>query len=501
MQLRTLLFLAFTWLAAAAAQGQTVTCNTAGNLIVYANYEGGVLNINVDVNIPNLRVGVVGYNAAQVNFSGPFVGNIIAVEYAGVNDDGTADCAGGVATTAFNGLPGGVVPVINVLPNGVISSTHGNSLIVCAYDCDTTTWQGGCNTLDETAAYFTQTLGGTLRYQYTMYDCWIGTYNVSDGGNCCIGATICNVEVDAGSDAVICSADSVQLGATTVGVTSFSWSPSNTLLNANTLTPLAFPTQTTTYVLIGTDATCSDTDSVTITVNPLPGIIMPVLDPVCEDAPAFTLPDGQPTNGQWSGNGVVFGENYDPQLVNPGNDTLTYSFTDGNGCQNSATAILTIHPTPPTPVVTQTAYDTVMADIAGADVYHWFWLGMPLPNDTTQVIFAPAEGYYSVVVEVNGCLSALSDSVYVLHGATVEGLSAIGATFGPNPTGGTAQFASPVPGLLVLHNVLGQTVFTQPMQPGTHTLHLHTLPAGTYVGRFTATGTGQSGAFRVVVAR
>jgi len=36
-------------------------CNPSGNLIIYSNYDGGILTINVDQNIPNLIIGISTY--------------------------------------------------------------------------------------------------------------------------------------------------------------------------------------------------------------------------------------------------------------------------------------------------------------------------------------------------------------------------------------------------------------------------------------------------------
>ena len=33
-------------------------CNPIGNLAVFSNYDGGILTINVDQNIPNLKIGI-----------------------------------------------------------------------------------------------------------------------------------------------------------------------------------------------------------------------------------------------------------------------------------------------------------------------------------------------------------------------------------------------------------------------------------------------------------
>ncbi len=65
--------------------GQNI-CHPDGNLVVFSNYDGGVLNINCDVNIPNLVIGIVSYETVTVNISGPFVGNITGVIFGGFNE-------------------------------------------------------------------------------------------------------------------------------------------------------------------------------------------------------------------------------------------------------------------------------------------------------------------------------------------------------------------------------------------------------------------------------
>ncbi len=75
---------------------------------------------------------------------------------------------------------------------------------------------------------------------------------------------------DAGPDAIICYDDTTGLTATIDG-SSFNWTPANRLINANTLTPLAFPLRTTDYILKVYDTKgCPKPgiDTVRITVRP-----------------------------------------------------------------------------------------------------------------------------------------------------------------------------------------------------------------------------------------
>ncbi|HXP51798.1 MAG TPA: gliding motility-associated C-terminal domain-containing protein, partial [Bacteroidia bacterium] len=66
----------------------------------------------------------------------------------------------------------------------------------------------------------------------------------------------------------ICSGSSTTLNVS--GAESYSWSPSTGLSLTNTATPIASPTVTTTYTVIG----CSSvTDSVIVNVNPAPAVV------------------------------------------------------------------------------------------------------------------------------------------------------------------------------------------------------------------------------------
>lgn len=71
--------------------------------------------------------------------------------------------------------------------------------------------------------------------------------------------------ISAGANQTLCDGDSIQLSAT--GGTSYTWSPTNTLTCAICPDPLAFPTNTTTYKVVGTDQYgCTDSASVSVQV-------------------------------------------------------------------------------------------------------------------------------------------------------------------------------------------------------------------------------------------
>ncbi|MEI6748394.1 MAG: DUF4082 domain-containing protein, partial [Bacteroidota bacterium] len=99
-------------------------------------------------------------------------------------------------------------------------------------------------------------------------------------------------------------------------------------------------TQTITYTY--TDANgCTNSASTIITVNALPSVNAGTYGSVCNDAPDITLA-GTPPGGTFSGIGVT-GNLFDPSV---GTQTISYTYTDGNGCTNSATSIVNVNALP-----------------------------------------------------------------------------------------------------------------------------------------------------------
>ncbi len=103
------------------------------------------------------------------------------------------------------------------------------------------------------------------------------------------------------------------------------------------------PSMTDTYTVTGTDLNgCEGTASITITVNALPTVdLAPFTTSVCDNGGPVSLVDGTPTGGMFSGLGVT-GSTFDPSVTGAGMWTITYTVTDGNGCNNSDSEVLTV---------------------------------------------------------------------------------------------------------------------------------------------------------------
>lgn len=101
-----------------------------------------------------------------------------------------------------------------------------------------------------------------------------------------------------------------------------------------------------TYVFTDENACINDVTGIdSIKVNPLPTPTITNFDSeYCVSAAAIT-PTLTPTGGTLSGTGVTGGQ-FSPNTAGVGTHTLTYSYTDGNGCSNTTTEQILINPLP-----------------------------------------------------------------------------------------------------------------------------------------------------------
>ena len=90
---------------------------------------------------------------------------------------------------------------------------------------------------------------------------------------------------------------------------------------------------------------CSDDDTSVITVHTLPSVTFANLNSVCQNTGPVVLSGGAPAGGTYSGPGVGGGIFYGG-IAGPGQHTITYSYTNNNGCTNTDTEDITVHPKP-----------------------------------------------------------------------------------------------------------------------------------------------------------
>ena len=90
------------------------------------------------------------------------------------------------------------------------------------------------------------------------------------------------------------------------------------------------------YSITPTYGGCSgDPVQHTVNVLQLPEITFPSFAPVCLNTPAFTLNSATPVGGTYTYNGNPI-TIFNPAEMGIGTHTITYTYTDGNGCTNHA---------------------------------------------------------------------------------------------------------------------------------------------------------------------
>lgn len=173
------------------------------------------------------------------------------------------------------------------------------------------------------AGLFTPNGVGTFTLTYTYSDA-----NSCENSDVLIVTVVDPVPADAGADAEIClNAPALTLTGLPAGG---SWSGSNVGAGG-----VFTPANTGTFLLSYTygTGTCLTSDQMEITVHALPLVDAGSDVQLCVDA-ADLLLNGNPAGGNWSGNGITNSSGiFSPATAGIGTHTLTYSYTDGNGCQ------------------------------------------------------------------------------------------------------------------------------------------------------------------------
>ena len=91
---------------------------------------------------------------------------------------------------------------------------------------------------------------------------------------------------------------------------------------------------------------CGNSATTDVVVNDLPALTLNG-GPFCIDDATSNL-TGSPSGGTFSGDGITDASNgtFDPVVAGVGTHTITYNYTDGNGCSNSTTADVVVNALP-----------------------------------------------------------------------------------------------------------------------------------------------------------
>jgi len=206
----------------------------------------------------------------------------------------------------------------------------------------------------------------------------------------------------------ICMGGSQTLTAS--GGTSYTWSPAAGLSATTGATVTASPTVTTTYTVTGTSSGCTGTASAVVNISGGPSVTLSPFSSVCVSAPAFALSGGSPSGGTYSGTGVS-NNMFNPSVAGGGAHTITYTYTDTQGCMGVASQSINVNSTAPAnagndQIVCQG--QSVNLTAFGGVTFLWS------NNSQTQSINvtpAVSTNYIVTVTDANGCTG--TDAVYV----------------------------------------------------------------------------------------
>ncbi len=211
------------------------------------------------------------------------------------------------------------------------------------------------------------------------------------------------------------------------GANTYVWSPGTGLSSSTINNPDANPASTQTYTVTGTSTDgCIGTETVTVTVNPLPTVAATSNpDPVCGGEMVTLTATGADTY-IWapmftSGN---------PVTDTPGSTTTyTVTGTDANGCTNTAMVTATVAPSP---TVTATADFTTICSgapvqLTGSGATTYVWNPGAISGSPITVNPTSNTTYTVIGTDATGCTATDMVSITVIAAPSVS------ATAAPDP--------------------------------------------------------------------
>lgn len=307
-----------------------------------------------------------------------------------------------------------------------------------------------------------------------------------------------NPEVELGPDKTVCRGVPQFIQATaTKGKSPYSYRWSNNITTDSFTTTL---TSTQVFIVNVTDDNgCITNDNVTYQLFPKDNIKLDPLETQCETGDPVVL---TPDDGNWSGDGVVVGELFIPQLAGVGVHKLDYNYTSSNNCPESEAMFVTVKKAPETrftvnkvkgtPGETFNFTNQSIVDTSYTVVWDFGDLGAP---NNISLLANPSytytkKGVYTVKLTVyDGVCDPETETKedYILIDSATVSIPKIDKTsvkLYPNPanTNITIETEAEIAKVAV-YDVAGKKVSTQNTAVGsfTHQVNVSTLSEGIYV--------------------
>ncbi len=283
------------------AGGPTTVCQ-GSTVTLTSSYTSGN-TWSTGSNLQNINVGVSGsYTVTYTNING---------------------CTSTSAPTTVTIIPTSPIPTISA--SGSTTICQGSSVTLTSSD-PTSIWSTGANS---------QSITVTTS----------GSYSVTGNSTGCPSAPSAPIVVTVNptpaiptitpsGPTTICQGEELFLFTPATGTISWSTGYTGPVLNVTSAGNY--------YVSVSNAYGCSASSaSVTVVINPLPNVALNPFGTVCLNTAPFTLSNGIPAGGNYTGNGITSNV-FNPSVMGVGSSIVTYTYTDINGCSGEAQGIITV---------------------------------------------------------------------------------------------------------------------------------------------------------------
>ncbi|MBA2613207.1 MAG: gliding motility-associated C-terminal domain-containing protein [Bacteroidetes bacterium] len=371
-----------------------------------------------------------------------------------------------VSGTNALGCVGSSTALINVNPNPTITINPA-PLTLCKGSSATLTASGAIN--------YTWAPGAIVSSSLVINPAGSITYTVNGNNGTCSGSATVLVTVVAnptvtpsGTSTLICNGGTTTLSA--IGATTYTWNP-GALVGSSV--PVS-PTTTTVYTVTGTSGICTDTKTISITVNNGP-IVTVVSNPttICSaSGNSATLTASGAVSYTWNPGAVV-----SSTLVITPTVTSTFSITGINALGCISTAALS-YSVVPTPTLNVSASSTTICigssatlTASGASNYTWF----PGGSTGTNVVVSPTVNTtYTVFGNTGACgsfktftlsvnpipnINIIALPTSICKGASSVLLANGAGNYTWSPTGTSGNTLLITPSVTTTYTVTGSNIF------------------------------------------
>ena len=261
----------------------------------------------------------------------------------------------------------------------------------------------------------------------TMVGNFPATYTYTNPITGCKNSKTINVSViappmaEAGANTALCaSITAFNLMTPDVSPAGGTWtSSSGTGISGNIFNPSLVGAGAYTLTYCFGAGNCKVCDTRTVVVNPLPVVSAGSDIKACLDETAITLMGTPAAANGWTSNppATISGNIFNPMASGVNNYTLTYTFTDANGCVKSDNMVLTVQPLPVI-LVNDTTYCNTPGPVnpPNALPVGGTWSGFSFTP--TAVGLFPAT--YTYTNPVTGCTASKTINVSVIDPQTLE---------------------------------------------------------------------------------